>query len=208
MKNIKIVSIYLLSLYFVTACGGGDGAPNIGADTDTVSVTISLDKLASTVTYNKAATPDGRLEFNWGVTFDINGDGAINQGDIELRLMHFKAPGSIETTGPISDFQADLWLFTSDTRADSVAVASTEISGNSITISIAKSEHSTLTSISDATLVYFSTTNINDVSGIQEEDYYPGFSTLVNIPANKQFTDIQGDVSQPEIDMVSMSLAF
>jgi len=122
--------------------------------------------------------------------------------------MNFKSPWIIETTGPSSNFQADLWLYTSETTSGSVAVASKEISGNSIILSIDKSAHSSLTTITDTTLVYFVSSNRNDMSGIPEHDYHPSFFTLVNMPANKQFTDTQGDVSQPEIDMVSMSLAF
>jgi len=202
----------MIVLSFVTStimlgCGGGGGTSN--SESDIVSVTITLEKLPSTVTYNRAATPDGHVEFSWGVTFDINGDGAINQGDVNLRLMHFKAPGSIETTGPISDFAAKLSLYISNTTTQSVAVASKLISGNSITISIDKSAHSSLATISESTLVYFLTINRDDISGSGANDHYPSFRTLVNIPTNKQFVDPRGDVlSGQEIDMVSMSLVF
>ena len=159
--------------------------------------------LPDTITYNRATTPDGYTEFSWGVTFDINGDGAINQGDVELKILHYKAPGSIETTGPISDLDANLWLHISDSSLQTVAAASKLISGNSITISIDKSAHPSLSNISDTTLVYFSTSNVDS-----EFDYYPAPSTLGSIPANRQFTDPQGDVSGPEIDMVNMTLSY
>jgi len=93
MYKIKMIYIYLLFVLFITACGGG--SDNSVPNTATVSVTLNLDQLPSTITYNRPATPDGYVEFNWGITFDINGDGAINQGDVVLRLMHFKEPGSI-----------------------------------------------------------------------------------------------------------------
>lgn len=206
MYKIKNISIYSLIVIFISACGGGSSSNSVS---NTISVTITLDQLPSNITYNRAATPDGEVEFSWGVTFDINGDGAINQGDVELNLMHFKAPGSSVITGPISDLVAQLRLYTSNTTTQSVAVASTSISGNSITISIDKSAHSSLATISDSTLVYFLTINRDDISGLTDNDHYPSFRTLVNIPANKQFTDPQGDVlSGQEIDMVSMSLAF
>lgn len=205
MHIIKSISIYLFTIFFITACGGGSDSGNTA--TGTVSVTLNLDQLPSSITYNRAATPDGYVEFNWGVTFDINDDGIINQGDVTLRLLHFKAAGSSEITGPISNLTAKLWLYISDTTVQSVAVASKQIAGNSITISIDKSAHSSLSSISDTTLVYFLTSN-NDISGLPVYDYYPSFKQLISIPVNNQFTDPQGDVSEQEIDMVSMSLAF
>ena len=210
MNRIIRIPIYLFSIFIITACGGGGGSGGdvTNDESGTVTVTINLDQLPSTVTYNREETSDGHVEFSWGVTFDVNSDGAINQGDTELRLMHFKHSSSSETTGPISNFQANLWLYTSNTAAQSVAVATVDITGNSITLSIDKGTHPSLASISESTLVYFSTTNRNDISGLPEYDYYPSYLTLVDIPVNKQFTDAQGDVSQQETDMVSMNLSF
>jgi len=207
MFQIKNVLTYLFIFLWVSACGGGGGASGDAAP-EKISVTITVDKLPNVVNYNRAVTPDGYVEFGWGVTFDINGDGAINQGDIGLRLLHFKAPSSSETTGPLSDFSARLWIFTTDTRLESVAAATQTITGNSITLSIDRSAHASLASISNTTLVYFLTTNRDDSNGLPIYDYYPGFATLIDIPLDKQFTDVQGDVVPPESDMVSMSLNF
>ena len=89
MHIIKSISIYLLIIFFITACGGGSDSGNNA--TGTVSITLNLDQLPSSITYNRAATPDGYVEFNWGVTFDINDDGIINQGDASLTLIAFSA---------------------------------------------------------------------------------------------------------------------
>jgi len=207
MFQIKNILTYLFSFLLVSSCGGGGGATGDTAQ-EKISVTITVDKLPNVVAYNRAVTPDGYVEFGWGVTFDINADGAINQGDIGLRLLHFKAPGSNEMTGPLSDFSARLWIYTTDTRSESIATATPTITGNSITLSIDKSAHASLASISNTTLVYFLTVNRDDSNGLPIYDYYPGFATLIDIPLDKQFTDVQGDVVPQESDMVSMSLDF
>ena len=101
-----IFKILLISTtIFLSACNNNQ-EPSTGGN---LSVSITLDNLPDSITYNKPTTPDGRIEYNWRVTFDITGDGAINQGDIILQVLQFKAPGSTEQTGAINDLEADLW---------------------------------------------------------------------------------------------------
>ena len=205
-KQYSMVILTLSAL--ITGCGGGNDSDSKPTPQGNVVAAIELDQLPNNVTYNRATTPDGYVEFNWSITFDINGDGTINQGDVTLRLMHFKQPGSLETTGPISDFDAQLWLYTSNTQFISVASATKRISGNTITLTIDKSAHPSLSQITETTLVYFKTSIRDDITQLPKYDYFPDLDTYVDIPLNKQFTDPLGDVTDSEIDMINMSIAY
>lgn len=195
IRVFLIVFVVLLS-----ACDNG------GANQGDLTVSMTMDSLPQTVTYNKASTPDGYVEYEWGVAFDINGDGAINQGDVALKILQFKTPGNVERTGTIADFDAFLWTYTDNIASETVAKATFQVSGNTITITIPRSADSSLKSINDSTLVNFSTTTYDMTAGYEKSDYYPSMGAVVNIPTNGEFTDAQGDADFNYIDMVSMSI--
>jgi hypothetical protein len=77
---------------------------------------LTLKNLPDELGYNISAIPDNQIEYKWGVTFDISGEGAINEGDVVLQILHFKHPDAEPQTGPITDFQANLWVYTSNTE--------------------------------------------------------------------------------------------
>lgn len=197
-------ALIVLVVIFLASCSGGSNQGN--SQGDPLVVSITLDSLPPSYTYNKTTTPDGYVEYKWGITFDINNSGTINQGDIVLRILHFKATGSIEQTGPISDFSADLWEYTSDTQTTSVANAASEVTGDTITISIDKSAHATLSSVTNSTLVYFENSTHDSGAGISKYDYHPSFKTLMSIPFDGDFTDPLGDADFSYIDMLSMNI--
>ena len=195
--------LVLLVVIFLSACGEESGNNSIR---NTLSVSITLDSLPQTITYNKESTPDGRVEYEWGVIFDINSDGAINEGDIILKVLHFKESDGIETVGEIADLGADLWLYTSDTTTETVTSAGLTVEGNTITISIDSSSHSSLESITSSTLVSFETSTHDSNDGNSKYDYFPSQGAVVDIPSTGQFSDLQGDASVSYIDMVSMTV--
>lgn len=199
-KSVHVYVVCMMVL-MLSGCGGGSSTP-----TDSVVVTIELDSIPSSITYNKTTTLDWHAEYSWGATFDINGDGAINAGDVVLQILHFKSAGSVEQTGTIDDFSAKLWIYTSDTSTTSIANISKQVSGNTITLTADKSLHSSLSSITASTLIYFETLEMLD-NGSPEYDYYPSFRTYTSIPQSNQFTDAQGDVASAAVDMVSMQVS-
>ena len=200
---IRVFSILLLII--LNACSDSNQSQH---QDDSLSVSITLVSLPNSITYNKPTTPDGKVEYNWGVVFDTNGDGAINQGDIALRILHFKSPGSVEQTGTINDLVAQLWVYTTDTQTTGKVDAKSSLSGNTITISIDKSLHQSLRSINESTQVYFVSSTYDSNAGVSKFDYYPGFYTLMAIPGDGNFTDPQGDAEFQYIDMVSMNISF
>ena len=199
-----IFKILLISTtIFLSACNNNQ-EPSTGGN---LSVSITLDNLPDSITYNKPTTPDGRIEYNWRVTFDITGDGAINQGDIILQVLQFKAPGSTEQTGAINDLEADLWVYTTDTQTTSASKAILLVTGNIITLSIDISAHETLEKITESTLVYFESSTYDPIAGVSEYDYHPSYFTLMNIPSDASFTDPQGDTPYPYIDILSIRIS-
>lgn len=177
------------------------------AEASQLSVSITLDSLPESITYNKSTTPDGEVEYAWGVVFDINGDGVINQGDINLQILHFKSPGSTERIGTISDLGAALWVYRTDTQTSNEIKLNSKVSGNTITLSINKSAHPSLTRITESTLVYFESSTYDSTTMMSKFDYYPSFSTLTGISPDGNFTDPLGDAQFAYIDMLSMKIS-
>lgn len=177
------------------------------AEADQLSVSITLDSLPESITYNKSTTPDGYVEYAWGVVFDITGDGAINQGDVVLQVLQFKSPGSVERTGTISDLGAALYVYTTDTQTTSNIKLKSEVSGNTITLSVNRTAHPSLTRITESTLVYFESSTYDSATMMSKFDYYPSFSTLTGISPGGNFTDPLGDAQFAYIDMLSMKIS-
>lgn len=211
MARYIFILILISTMIIFMGCGN-EGSDNLNdnQNPDHVTVTINVDNLPNAITYNKSTTPDNYLEYQWNVIFDLNADGVISEGDISLSLSNFKAPGSTEQTGSISNFQANLWIFTSNSSAQEItsAVVNKQIINNSIVLSVNKSADASLGNITNSTLVYFQTTNYGSPTTNSCWDYYPSFQNFVAIPNNKQFTDTQGDVSCSEVDMVTIQLSF
>ena len=215
MKSRASIVVAGMAILYLSACNDQNKqtqsqptqTPIPQPQEDQLSVSITLDSLPDSITYNRSTTPDGYIEYQWGVVFDINGDGAINQGDIELQILHFKSPGSIERIGKISDLGAALWVYTTDTQRTSTVAAKSDVSGNTITLSISKTAYPSLKSITGSTLVYFETTTYDTIPPQAKYDYHPSFSTLLSIPSGGNFTDPQGDIQAPYIDMLNMKIS-
>lgn len=202
MDSKVFVVIVVLCL---SACN--DKNKQIPAEEDQLSISITLASLPDSITYNKSTTPDGMAEYEWRVVFDITGDGAINQGDILLQVLHFKSPGSVERIGAISDLDAALWVYTTNTQITSDIKLKSEVSGNTITLSVSKNAHPSLQMITESTLVNFETTTYDTTIPQIKHDYHPSFSTLRSIPLDGNFSDPQGDAQVPYIDMISMKIS-
>ena len=201
MSFIYKIFITIPIIFLLPACGGGDDPPP-----DTIQVSITVSNLPTQVTINKATTPDGIVEYSWGVTFDMNNDGLINAGDISLRLMHFKPPGGVEVNMNVDSLAADLWLYTSATRTESQFPIDLFVSGNTITLSVDRSALAELQGINESTMVYFQTSYHDAGRGSSVYDYHPAARTYVNIPMNGLFTDASADVGFDFIDMVEMEI--
>lgn len=193
-------------LFFLASCNDNESTNITSSARDTISVKLTMNNLPDTITYSKSTTPDYQVDYSWGVTFDINNDGMINQGDIILQILHYKSPGDTEQVGSIDDLESNVWLYTSDTAFESIAAVNKEIAGNSIIFTVDRSTHETLSKITPDTLVYFSTSYFDENNQIPQYDFYPSFSIYVNIPADGKFIDDTGDVTFPVIDMVSMEI--
>ena len=196
----KIITIGLLSLVGCTS------ESTDSMQSDTITVEFSLASLPATITYNKPTTPTGYIEYKWSVTFDINNDGVVNAGDIILQILHFKRSGAVETTGTIEDLDASVWLYTTDTETTSQVDAVSSVTGNTITISIDRSNYPLLDLVNQGTLVNFTSSTYDESAGYSKYDYYPGFFTLTNIPSNGQFSDSHDDADFNYIDLEEMRI--
>lgn len=167
---------------------------------------MTMSELPETITYNRESTPIGRVEYDWAVSFDLSGDGAINADDALLRVLTFKQSGP-EQSGSIESLGADLWVYSSDSTTSRVGPVALERSGNTLIISADVDDYPEhLQFVCPETLVYFQTDVFDDETGEPIKDYFPASNTYTNVPASREMMDASGDVSAAEIDLVHMEV--
>lgn len=189
----------------LVACSGEGYVP-----AKEITVNLSVANLPSTIEIDKSTTTAGRTEYWWGVTFDANKDGLINQGDIQLGLIHVKSASGTPQTVNVDSLQPGLYEYQDASNVSRVSGVSLqlEISGNTIRMTVRKNAYNTLQDIDTATQVYFTSIGIDDAD-TQHKDYHPAEDTLIDIPTDGVFTDPSDDVETsnlPHIDLISMEL--
>lgn len=196
----------------LAACGGGDsngfgpgdGGNNVGTN-DTIEVKMTVASLPAELPINRVTTDAGALEYGWSVTFDLNENYVIDEGDMQMLLGHFKA-GDTPTSVSPSQFQASLNRVNAAGIYVFVDTIHTSISGNTISLYVSKNVHDSLKLISQSTGVHFRATSVN-AAGFSYSDYYPGKDSYADMSSNGQFTDPPNDIIQAHADLLSMSVS-
>ncbi len=139
--------------------------PACGSATASISnITLDLAYLPDSVTVNRDAQDSGRVEYDYGITFDVNQTQETDAGDIYIQLRHFKGAGSFDANQQVNlaDLGASLWysayenstdrLLTRTTSNDSFAVAVAQ-TGNQLNFAIDASNNALFSLISPDTPV-------------------------------------------------------
>ena len=212
--------IGLFSVLLLVACGGGGETP---PKPGSVSVTMTMAALPDSITYNKSTTLDRGIEYEWGVTFDVDGNDQFNIGDAVLRLVHFKNNEEPEITAGLDTLAANLWVYTADDQLISDGTADVTISGNSITLKIDRAADASLDSIDSDTPVSVQTTmrigngsetalihdhlpeRVADTEGKPVRQYA---KTTDGMLTDNPADDAIEVANYPRIDIVNISLTF
>lgn len=192
MKSRKI--LITAALFALSGCGddGQSGEPG------TIAVTLEVGSLPTAVPYNNSAHAIG-MEYQWAVTFDTDGNGGPSAGDLRLSMQHYKFDGQTETTAPLADMDASLWVYINGTTVRRELPIRKAIEGNLITLSVDRAAHPGLDAIGETSGVNFQT-EYYDPSGTSR-DYFPaplhsttpGTSRFVVLSPDGRTTDAQGD---------------
>lgn len=191
------------------ACGGADSSPTpstcdnanlaVPVTGSAITVKFTVANLPETLPVNMPSSSDGLAEYLWSVLFDIDDNGITSSGDIQFNLQHIKWPGSQSIQCKISDFEATVFEFISETSARQITNGAVEVMGNTITLKIPKSQHAALSNIDNTIKVQFRTIGHDD-TGQPYGDAYPvvdSQGTFISIPLNGMFEDT--DTSMGEL---------
>jgi hypothetical protein len=113
---------------------------------------IHLHELPSTLPYNAPDLTENRLEYEWRVVFDVDGDNSW-ANDIAIVLAHFKFPGAEPRTGAVTDFaqQSVVKADESGQKLSVIAASTVHQEGDALVLGVAKREHPELLAIDRST---------------------------------------------------------
>lgn len=215
----------------VPGCDNVDGITSIQA-------TMDLAYLPEVVTINRSAQQTGYVEYAYDLTFDMNKNNVEDNGDIALRLMHFKRAGeALDQAVLLSDLNAQLWYFTpkqgedkflTSTSSDAGYKVQVKQNGNQLSFLINTDQHAGLMYINEDTPVLVKATlhypapETNVIGGmvdgpwnwssIWHEDMLPESGFMV--PANQpgfELLDAVNDQTRGEskwVDITSVTLSY
>ena len=123
-----------------------------------------------------------------------------------LRYYYFRTNGNPEATVSIGSLKAKVFLYLTDTNAQSVGTIKANVTGDTITLTASDSVNSNLRNITDNTDVYFETTYWDHNTSQYHYDFMPASKTYTAATGDGQYTDATSDVSFALTDMVQMSV--
>lgn len=173
MNHLNYKHLFLFSL-LITACGGGDSAnpaarcenfslPMASLTGPAITIHMNMAGLPATLPTNMPHTQDFHTEYYWIVSFDVDGNSIPGDGDLEVQLSQSKIAELSQTTCKLTEMHAAVFRYSSATLVQ-ITGAGVSVSGNTITLKVAKSQHPALANITSQTQVQFSTLGY-DITG-------------------------------------------
>lgn len=120
----------------------------VSIDDKKISIEITLRNLPS-LSFNQPSVNKDVLEYEWGVEFDVDGD---NVADYTLSRSYFKGNGNLAVVNILSYGQTNIWK-NSSTNSYYLVEASSNLSNNTLLLSVDKSKNSELNKITNASRV-------------------------------------------------------
>ncbi|WP_240222747.1 hypothetical protein [Rheinheimera hassiensis] len=227
-ETLEFVAGNLIDI--TNGCGNDSGI-------DQMELTIDLTYLPPYVGINRDAQPTGRVEYQYGVHFDINQNDQVDAGDVAIQILHFKDTQSSSADTALAELGANISAFiprqqaagyltqTSSRGVPMVQVSQTE---NRLKFTVDMSQHPLLAYIDDNTPLFIytyidypqpETTVIADWqdgpwnwSSQFHEDRYPDVNfTRLNLHANGNMLDATNDLKRGEakwVDIQAVHLSF
>ncbi len=116
----------------------------VSIDDKKISIEITLRSVPS-LSFNQPSVNKDVLEYEWGVEFDVDGD---NVADYKLSRSYFKGNGNLAVVNILSYGQTNIWK-----NNYYLVEASSNLSNNTLLLSVDKSKISELNKITNASRV-------------------------------------------------------
>jgi len=195
-----------------------------------LNFSIELEYLPPVVVINRNAQLTGRVEYSYGVHFDINQNNIVDAGDVAIQVQHFKSNSGFQEETPLENLGSNIWSFVprqqaqgygSTANSTSAAMVQLNQENNKLLFSIDMTKHSLLRFINaDTPLFIYSYINYPQpetavISGWADgpwnwssethEDRHPdsGFTKL-SLHPNMQMLDAANDLSRGEAKWVDI----
>ena len=204
-------------------CDSSDNARRLNFD-------IELEYLPPVVLINRNAQLTGRVEYSYGVHFDINQNNIVDAGDVAIQVQHFKSNSGVQEEKPLADLGSNIWSFVprqqaqgygSTSNSNSAAMVQLNQEDKKLVFSVDMTKHALLRFISaDTPLFLYSYINYPQPetavipgwsdgpwnwSSETHEDRYPdtGFTRL-SLHPNMQMLDAANDLSNGQAKWVDI----
>ena len=195
--NYKNITFICLCSVLLPACSSDSSTTPAATVTGSITTKMTLAGLPATLPINMSSTPNGSTEYYWRVIFDIDKNKATSTGDIYLILRHSKLTGSTATNAAMTTFNAEVYEYSSTSSSTKITDAVASVTGNTLTLSVAKSKHASLQNVNNTALAQFRASAYKS-NGTLYGDSYPvenSVTTFMSIPADGKFTDDVLDLS-------------
>lgn len=136
-----------------------NGCVNDAAVTQ-MELSIELSYLPPYIGINRDAQQSGRVEYQYGVHFDINQNDKVDAGDVAIQLLHFKNNQSEAEDISLADLGANIWSFLprqqsagylTQSSSSGLAMVQLNQTDNKLQFTVDMSRHSLLAYVNDNT---------------------------------------------------------
>ncbi|MGV2871807.1 hypothetical protein [Colwellia sp. E150_009] len=101
-----------------------------------IEIDLELSYLPPYVMINRDAQSTGRVEYDYGINFDINNNDMIDSGDISIRVRHFKGSGDYPNNHHISvaELGGNIWTHLPKQQSDIIISRSSSDDNNIVQV--------------------------------------------------------------------------
>jgi hypothetical protein len=199
--KLSISFLACITAFSLIGCGGG-GSSTKTINRGFITAKFTMTSLPSSLPVNMANTPENYSEYYWTVWFDIDGNGYLNDGDVEISLNHIKRSGDQAADMSPSSFDMIVSDQTGPNSANSYQLGTVQVDGNIITLQVPKYGRASLENIDDTIQINFKTFSYDSMGNVFY-DLYPASGTT-SIPADGVFIDETGEIDLGGLTHIDM----
>ena len=137
---------------------------------DCIGASIGIENLPEKLTFNSSTLLDNFVSHQWGLAFDMDSDGKLDEGDVELKIYYLNQRNSASIQKKILEAtREELHFWVSDMSHTGIEI-SAKIENNAFLLYVPHSAHARLKDVSTDSKVYFKT---SEESNEDSKDFYP-----------------------------------
>ncbi len=170
-----------------------------------IVASITLASLPKFIDINQESTETDFLEYKWSITFDLNHDAQINDGDVEIGIDWTKRHGAVPSAMPLEQLPATLKVLQRGAHQLSVPIDHS-VHGNAIVFKFGDGLLEGLGRLTHETQVHVqSYARINSEPTI---DYMPSYNQYTAVQSNAALNDPEFDYSgdHPSFDLLRLDI--